>query len=70
MVELADVTWIRRLAANGGARAIREAAHLSVSEVARELGVSPASVSRWERGLRAPRGRVAERWAEILHKLA
>lgn len=36
-------------------RAIRQAARTSLSDVAAELGVSPMSVLRWERGESAPR---------------
>jgi transcriptional regulator with XRE-family HTH domain len=68
-VNLDDVTWIRRLARNGGARVIRESAGLSASEVARELNKSPATVSRWERGERVPRGEAAEHWARLLRQL-
>jgi transcriptional regulator with XRE-family HTH domain len=68
-VDVQEVTWIRRLARNGSARIIREGAGLSASEIARELGVSPAAVSRWERGQRVPRGIVAEQSAQILRKL-
>ena len=64
-----DVTWIRRLARDGGARVIRESAGLSASEVARQLDKSPATVSRWERGERVPRGDAAEQWAQLLRQL-
>jgi DNA-binding transcriptional regulator YiaG len=48
------VAWVRRLAKSGAARALRESTGFSASEVARELGVSPATVCRWERGLAFP----------------
>ncbi len=63
------IAWVRRLAKSGGARAIREGADISGPELARELGVSPSSLSRWERGLRSPRGDAAKRWAAALRKL-
>jgi transcriptional regulator with XRE-family HTH domain len=69
-MELEAVAWLRRVAGNGGARAIRERAGISASEIARELNVSPSTVSRWERGERIPRPDVAERWARLLHVLA
>ena len=65
-----QVVWVRRVARSGNARLIREACGLSASEVARELGVSPATVSRWERGERSPRGKPAEEWAALLRRLA
>lgn len=70
LVELEQVIWVRRLARNGGARALRQAAGVSASEVARDLNVTPGAVSRWERGLRVPRGVTAERWAELLRRLS
>jgi transcriptional regulator with XRE-family HTH domain len=65
-----QIVWVRRLARNGNARQIREGTGLSASEVARELGVSPGAVSRWERGQRAPRGEVATKWAALLRRLS
>jgi transcriptional regulator with XRE-family HTH domain len=64
------VVWVRRLARNGGARAIREGAGISASEVARLIGVTPGAVSRWERGTRVPRGKIAEEWAALLRRLS
>jgi transcriptional regulator with XRE-family HTH domain len=60
-----------RLAARAGiARRVRERAHLSQAELATALGVSQAALSRWEAGLRQPRGEIAERYARELRKLA
>lgn len=64
-----DVSWVRQLGRNGGARVIREGAGFTASELARELGVSPATVSRWERGERVPRSEAAEEWARLLQRL-
>jgi transcriptional regulator with XRE-family HTH domain len=69
-MQIESVAWVRRLGKNGGARAIREGAGFSVSEIARELGVSPSAVSRWERGERSPGTDLAGKWAHILRKLA
>jgi transcriptional regulator with XRE-family HTH domain len=69
-MDVQQVAWVRRLARNGNARVIREGAGLSASEIARELGVSPAAVSRWERGERSPRGKAAEEWAALLRRLS
>jgi transcriptional regulator with XRE-family HTH domain len=69
-MDVGAVVWVRRAAGNGSARAIREGAGLTVSEVARELGVSAGAVSRWERGQRMPRGDVATRWAALLRQLS
>jgi len=69
-VNVDEVVWVRRLAQNGGARVIREGVGLTASELAREVGVSPAAVSRWERGERIPRADVAERWADLLRRIS
>jgi transcriptional regulator with XRE-family HTH domain len=69
-MDVEQVVWVRRLASNGGARAIREGAGVSASEVARLIGVTPGAVSRWERGHRIPRSGDAERWAQLLRRLS
>jgi transcriptional regulator with XRE-family HTH domain len=37
----------------------------SIREVARELGIDPGTLQRWERGLRIPRGK----WLELVERL-
>jgi transcriptional regulator with XRE-family HTH domain len=69
-MEIEDVVWIRRLAQNGGARAIRQGAGISLSEVARVIDVTPGAISRWERGQRTPRIDEAQRWALLLRRLS
>jgi excisionase family DNA binding protein len=51
--------------ASGRGRALREAARLPAPRW-RALGTTPASMSRWEAGLRSPRGEVALRYARLL----
>lgn len=65
-IRLAEV---RDLARSGRAREIREHAGLSISEVARTVLVSVPTVSRWEKGQRAPRGDAAIRYARLLDAL-
>jgi transcriptional regulator with XRE-family HTH domain len=50
-------------------RELREAAGLSQADIAAALGVSPAAVSRWEAGKRAPRGPWADLYRELLQSL-
>jgi transcriptional regulator with XRE-family HTH domain len=66
LIALAEV---RRATKTGRARAIREAAALSQTEIARSVGVAQATVSLWESGRRTPRGKPAERYALILREL-
>ena len=63
------VAYVRRLAARGAARAMREAAGLSVRDLAKSLSVSPSTVSRCERGQSRPRADFALRWAALLDDL-
>jgi transcriptional regulator with XRE-family HTH domain len=70
MSDLERIAWVRRLARNGGARAIREAAGVSASELARAIDASPGAVSSWERGLRLPREEAALRYAHALEELS
>ena len=67
--EVIQLAKARAMARNGEAQAIRERNHLTISEVAREIEVSPSSVMRWEKGERSPRGDSAIRFAELMHKL-
>lgn len=59
----------RRHSAAGTGRAIRQGANLSLQEIAEAVGVGVPTVSRWENGLRQPRGEAAARWAELLADL-
>ncbi len=68
--QLKRVAIVRALAAGGSARAIREAAQVSLREASRALKISPATLSRWETGAVSPRaGRQALRWAKFLDDL-
>jgi len=69
-VNVEQVAWARRVALDGRARVIRESAGFSASELARELGVPPSTVCRWERGERVPRAPYAEKWAELLRRMS
>lgn len=57
---------VRHLARTGEARRRRVAARLSLAEVADELDVSAATVSRWERGERLPKGSRAIAYGALL----
>jgi len=60
----------RRLVRTGEAARVRAQALLSQSDVARLVGVKPATVWRWERGQRQPRGETAIRYGRLLRALA
>lgn len=67
--EIVSLAGVRLATESGRARAIRESARVSQSEIARSLGVSQACVSRWEAGDRLPRGKPAQRYARMLRDL-
>lgn len=50
-------------------RAIREAAGASQEDVGQAVGVHRETVSRWERGLRRPRGEQLVSYVELLDRL-
>jgi DNA-binding transcriptional regulator YiaG len=64
-----QLTEARRLLRSGEARAIRQAAGLSLEEVARVCGVTPGAVSRWETSNRRPTGDAAVQFASLLAKI-
>lgn len=67
--DLIDLADARRAALDGSARAIRLSAGLSETEVGGAAGVAGPTISRWERGLRQPRGLAAVRWIRLLRRL-
>jgi DNA-binding XRE family transcriptional regulator len=66
---LAARAEVRRMAETGLCRAVREMADATLEEIGTEVGVSSSAISRWERGLRLPRGRRAGRYLEVLRAL-
>jgi DNA-binding transcriptional regulator YiaG len=64
-----DLIRVRRMAATGAARAIRETSGLSLSELAEAAAVHKSTIYRWEHGVRRPRGAAAERYLRALEKL-
>jgi transcriptional regulator with XRE-family HTH domain len=60
---------VRRKLRTGEARTLRLAAGMNLAEVARALGVSRPTPSRWERCLRVPRQREALAYAKLLARL-
>lgn len=60
---------VRAAVSSGEARRLREAARLSIGEVARECGVDQSTIWRWERGFRSPRGDKALKYGELIESL-
>lgn len=68
--EILSMARLRLRCRNGTARAIRERAGLSQSEMASGAGTEESYISRWERGLVQPRGQAALRYAALLDAVA
>lgn len=68
--EIPTLVAVRALARSGRARQLRESAGLSLQEIADVVGVTQASISRWELGQRKPRGEAAVRYGRLLQTLA
>lgn len=66
---LDEVRAARRLPSPSTAKLIRESAGVSLSRLAREVGVSPSTVLRWERGTFRPRGPQGAAYAALLEQL-
>ncbi|MEH0637312.1 helix-turn-helix transcriptional regulator [Streptomyces bottropensis] len=65
--ELRLLSAARTAAANGELREQRESRRLLIQEVADSVGVSPLTLSRWEKGTATPRNSaVLLRLAEVL----
>ena len=48
-------------------RVLREAANISASALASEMGVSQQAVGKWERGEAMPRADLLPKLADVLH---
>jgi DNA-binding transcriptional regulator YiaG len=55
---------------SGRARQLREGARLTTVAMARQLDVSPSAVTKWELGMRLPKGANARKYARLLSRLA
>lgn len=60
----------RLMLRSGKATELRVRHHLSIGDAARSIGVTTSTLSRWERGLRTPRGPGAQRLAILLRRLS
>ncbi len=67
--EAVELSEVRQLLHSGEARRIRLASKLSLAEVGGVVGVSTATVSRWETGQRRPSGRLALVYWRLLTRL-
>jgi transcriptional regulator with XRE-family HTH domain len=68
IAQITDLLRARRSAVERGRR-VREAAGLSQRDLADELGVSEATISRWESNVTRPRRADALRYRRLLDKI-
>jgi DNA-binding transcriptional regulator YiaG len=61
---------VRTAVRTGAARRVRLAAQITQPEIAADVQVSAAAISRWEAGERAPRGAAALRYLRVLERLS
>lgn len=66
---LIELVNVRNMCKSGQAREIREAADVSLAEVADVIGVSPTTVYRWETGKSLPRVEHAASYWTVLQDL-
>ena len=69
MTSLACLSQARSLTQSDVGRRRREAAQISLRELADAIGVTPSTLSRWENGTSRPRACAALRWADALRSL-
>jgi DNA-binding transcriptional regulator YiaG len=69
MTETTKLAAIRRRAADGTAKNVRLAAHLSCQDIADTIGVDTSTVWKWEAGQRTPTGAAALRYADLIDRL-
>ena len=67
--DLERIAWVRALCAAGAVAGIRLAARVSMRELAGVVGVTAASVHRWESGTAQPTGERALAYADALERL-
>jgi DNA-binding transcriptional regulator YiaG len=67
--DVVKLARLRELTRSGEARRIRVESDVSLRELAEPIGVSIASLSRWEHAQRRPRGEAALRYADLLERL-
>lgn len=69
MTETSDLLDLAGLIRSGDARRIREDAGITAGTIAADLGVSAATVSRWETGTHPPTREHAIAWLRVLRQI-
>jgi DNA-binding transcriptional regulator YiaG len=69
MTETSDLLDLAGLIRSGDTRKIRESAGITAETIAADLGVSAATVARWETGAFPPSRRHALAWLVLLRQI-
>ena len=69
VMKIGDHLRLRQLIESGEARDRRERARVPTTVLGDELGVWPATNTRWELGQRFPRGALARKYLRVLDQL-
>ena len=64
-----ELARIREWTQSGRAKEIREQANVAQAEIARDIGTTSQTVSRWEAGKKTPTGEAALRYLRLLRAL-
>ena len=67
--QLVALARVRDMCRSGVARAIREAHHLTIREIAEAAHDNPSTIYRYETNARQPRGEAALRYEAVLARL-
>jgi transcriptional regulator with XRE-family HTH domain len=67
--EICDLAEAVRISRDGSAKALRLALGIAAAAIGMPCGVTPSAISRWENGLRRPRGEAAVAWVRLLRRL-
>lgn len=68
-LDIADLASARFLTTSGEGRRIRMAARVTVRELAEHVGVTKATIRRWESGEMVPRGQHAVAYLAALRRI-
>ena len=68
-LSLSEVVLARRILGSGVGQRVREAAGVSMGEMAREMQVDLTCYSRWEAGTRSPRPSSCAKYLTVLRDL-
>lgn len=69
MSSVLDLALLRQGVNHQEARRLRLKANILVREMAKEVGVDPATMSRYEAGSQRPQGETLDRWAAAIADL-